>query len=271
MISLDSDYISLKPYLEAECKRRGLPFEFKELNASPAHWGDVMFLGLDGIHNVEIKQAGEYIGDVGHCINQIKAQVENSEHVWLFIYGEQRRAEDGNSYSLKLDKAWESWTSRAGIDTGWVESYSRRYHRVNHDGQRKILWRFREVGVQVIEVRNLEELASELCLLYEAAQTEGSTFSRLIKEKIRVAETDPARAAFMRQLMGLEAGIGEEVADAIASCLRGDGDYPLTLASLIGLLHQHDYSLAIEEQMLRNGKRRIGSVAVARLKTALGL
>lgn len=49
MISLDADYIALKPYLEAECKRRKLDFQFTELN--PAGWGDMMFISeLTGIH-----------------------------------------------------------------------------------------------------------------------------------------------------------------------------------------------------------------------------
>lgn len=269
MLQLDRDYLALKPILEAECRRRKIEFRFEELN--PQGWGDALFLGLDGIHCVEIKQSGEAIGDMDHLITQIKNQADNCQHLWLFIYGEMRRAEDGNSYSLRYDKGRESWASKAGLDTGWVEEYTRRYHRVNWDGQRKILWRLREVGVQVVECRNLEELASELCLLYEVAQTEGSTFTRLIKEKIRVSEGDPAKALFMRQLMGLEAGIGEEVANAIADWL---GKSP----KIMDLIYRNGDDSAQEflweglaKTPLRSGKRTVGPAAVARLKAALGI
>ena len=269
MLQLDRDYLALKPILDAECKRRKIEFRFEELN--PQGWGDTLFLGIDGIHCVEIKQSGEAIGDMDHLITQIKNQAENCQHLWLFIYGEMRRAEDGNSYSLRYDKGRESWASKAGLDTGWVEEYTRRYHRVNWDGQRKILWRLREVGVQVVEVRNLEELASELCLLYEAAQTEGSTFTRLIKEKIRVAETDPSKATFMKTLMGIDgARIGEEIARAIADGLEYELP-PRTFAGLLAFTNEEEGRWeAIADWKLASGKR-IGDAAVARLKAALGI
>lgn len=267
MLSLDRDYVALKPYLEAECARRKLSFDFTELN--PGGWGDAMWVGANGIHNVEIKQAGEILSDIDHLINQIRNQSASSDYLWLFVYGEMEPAEDGNSYSRKTSRTRVIQTK--GQDSFVEIQATRRHHRANYAGHRKILWRFREVGVQVIEVRDLPELAFELCTLYECSQNEGSTFSRLIAEKIRISETDPARAAFMRTLMGIQgAGIGEEVADAIAS------EYKSIRQICRGFEAEDDGSpFSISDYMakipLRNGKRRIGPAAVAKLKTALGL
>ncbi len=265
VISLDRDYLALRPYLEAECARRGVGFAFEELN--PGGWGDAMFVGYSGIHNIEIKQAGEFIADIDHCIEQVKAQSGQSDFMWLFVYGEMEPAEDGNSYSFTEKHRLKTFES--GATAGITKFTHRRHHRINYQGARKVLWRFREVGVQVIEVRDLAELAFELVTLYECSQNEGSTFSRLIVEKIRISETDPARAAFMKTLMGIQgAGIGEEVADAIADGMARREFY-WNLSELMAALRTADSMM--DKWPLRSGKRTIGPAAVVKLRTALGM
>lgn len=268
MLSLDRDYLALRPYLEAECARRGVGFAFEELN--PGGWGDAMWVGANGIHNVEIKQAGEILSDIDHLINQIRNQSASSDYLWLFVYGEMEPAEDGNSYSLKTTNELRTWTR--GQDSGLTRMFSRRHHRVNYAGHRKILWRMREVGVQVIEVRDLPELAFELCTLYECSQNEGSTFSRLIVEKIRTSAYPPEKEAFIKTLMGLQPKWGgdEIMAEAVANWL--DDHYaPLSLKGLFWALEVEAPVQPLSGQPLRSGKRTIGPAAVAKLRTALGL
>lgn len=281
MITLDRDYLALKPHLEAECARRKLDFAFEELN--PSGFGDLMFVGWNGIHNVEIKQAGELLSDIDHLINQIRNQSAVSDNLWLFVYGEMESADGGlSTYSLRPITSIAR-KNGSGIEYEFQRTYKRRHHRVNYAGMRKILWRFREVGVQVIEVRDLQELAFELCLLYESAQEEGSTFTRLIVEKIRISEQNPERAAFMKTLMGIQgAGIGEEVADAIADWFTEQQLLPWSIRKLIEYLYQcgqqgvEDKFTTLAAQPLRSSlreggrKRTIGAKAVEKLKTALG-
>lgn len=268
---LDRDYTALSIILKRQCEARSIGFEMKELN--PQGYGDAVVYGLDGIYSAEIKGAGEFIGDVDHCIAQLKAQMASCDFMHLFIYGEQEAAEDGNSYSLKLQAGEKvEWESRG--DSGIIRRYVRRHHRVNHDAQRKILWRCRAEGIQVVECRDLEELAYEMCLWHETATTIGTTFTRLTPQKFFIREEDKPRRDFMLTLMGIQgAGVGEELADAICSWMSNpeeDGglNEDPCLHSLIVWLEE-DETLA--KWPLRSGKRTVGPSAVKRLKTALGV
>lgn len=275
---LDADYnqrsrpdeIKLSDTLGREARRREIPLEIKDLNSQG--YGDCMFVGLDGVYSAEIKKAGEYIGDVDHCIKQLKGQIPNADFANVFIYGEMESSPDGKSYSLDFRQEHLDWERHP--DSQISRSYRRRYHNVNWQAQRKILWRFRQEGIQVIETRNLEELAFEMCNWYECANTVGTTFTRLIPEKFNIRESDKQRADFMLTLMGIQgAGIGEEIADAIASWM--EVNVPLTLAELINALPQVGDTLT--SQPLRSSllpgarKRTIGPAAVVKLKKALGV
>jgi hypothetical protein len=218
-------------------------------------------MGLDGIYSVEIKEQGEYIGDVDHLIAQIKAQAPAADFMYVFIYGEQEQAADGNSLSMKWEKDVTTWES--GPDSGLQRSYRRRHHKVNWKAQRKILWRIRQEGIQVVECRTLGEMAQELCNFYEVATIVGTTFTRFTPEKFFIKEADKPRRDFMLTLMGIQgAGVGEEVADAIATQCS-------SIMKLIGWLAEDDGYVATWP--LRSGKRTIGPAAVTKLKTALGL
>jgi hypothetical protein len=262
-------YITLRPILEREARRRKIPLEVKNLNDKG--WGDLVIMGLDGIYSVEIKQAGEYIGDVDHLITQLKAQVPNADFTYVFIYGEQEQAADGYSLSLAWERDQTTWEK--GTDSGVARHYKRHYHRVNHLAQRKILWRIRQEGIQVVECRTLYELAYELCNFYEVATTVGTTFTRLTPEKFFIKEEDRPRRNFMLTLMGIQgAGVGEELADAITAGLEYE-DCPLTIAGLLQFTNEEPdrWEQAVAMWKLRSGKRTIGPAAVQKLKTALGL
>lgn len=263
MLQLDNDYTALGIILKGLTDRMKVPFVQKELNSQG--YGDALVYGLDGIYSAEIKGEGEYVGDTDHLIAQTKAQMQNADFMYLFKYGERSMAPDGNSYSLKLEREDETWNRHP--DSGVVRRYRRRHHRVNYHAQRKILWRFRNGGIHVVECRDLAELAYELCLWHETATTVGTTFTRLNVEKFRVKAESAEKEAFMKTLMGIQgAGIGEEVADAIASHMEAFAP-ALTLQSLICGFDER----MLASQPLRSGKRTIGPAAVQKLKTALGV
>ena len=265
---LDPDYTALAILWRQEATRRGQPHEVKELNS--LDWGDWMAVGIDGIYSAEIKEWGEATGNLDHLINQIKKQMPNCDQCYLFMYGEGEQAEDGNSYTLKLKKAEPLINRSTGVEYAYQKTYTRFHHRVNYTARQKILWRFRQEGIHVVEVPNLQELAVELCNLYEVATTLGTTFTRLVPDKYVVKGEDAKRVAFMKTLMGIQgAGIGEEIADAIASCMEGNGS-PLTLKELIFRMSRETGIMAFVEQPLRSGKRKIGVSAMMKLDKALG-
>jgi hypothetical protein len=272
-------YLGLRPILQKRAQGMGIDVDVKDLNGKG--WGDLVVFGLDGIYQVEIKEAGEYIGDVDHLISQIKSQAPNADYTYIFIYGEQMPAEDGNSYSLQ-------WVNQRvlyerGPDSSIERGYRRRHHRVPHSGQRKILWRMRQEGIQVIECRDLEELAYELCIFHDTATTIGTTFTRLVPEKFNIQPYPPEKANFMLSIMGLmpKWGGAEEVAEAVAEWVtavnpRHRIDQQLTIRRLMDLLElECDYPL--EQQPLRNSlkegarKRTIGPSVVRNLMKVLGI
>lgn len=264
MLLLDDDYLSLYHTLKGLTERMKIDFQRKDLNKQG--FGDVVVYGLDGIYSGEIKQAGEYLGDIDHLIAQTKAQMAAADFMFVFIYGETTMAPDGNSYSLKIEREDETWNNHP--DSGMVRRYRRRHHRVKYQAQRKILWRFRNEGIHVIECRDLSELAYELCLWHETATTVGTVFTRLNVEKFRVKAESAEKEAFMKTLMGIQgAGIGEEVAEALTNHFS-------SVAEIVNYFNndgERETGGQIETALLRSGKRTIGPAAVAKLKTALGL
>lgn len=273
MLWLDSDYnqrtrpdqVKLSDELTRQAKQRSIELGIKDLNT--LRYGDAMFVGIDGVYSAEIKKAGEFIGDTNHCVQQMKKQLPEANFHHLFIYGEAEESPDGKSYELSLKDEHLDWERHP--DSQISRSYKRRYYNVNWKGQRKILWRFRNLGIQVVEACNLEQLAFEMCNWYECGTTVGTTFSRLETEKFILSEQDSSKRDLMLSLMGLQkAGIGEEVADAIASqCF--------SIYKLIGWLIENPEFVAswpLRSSLLPGARKRtIGPAAVVKLRNALGL
>lgn len=277
-ITLDRDYVKLASLLKRECERRSIPFETKELN--PQGHGDLIF--MDREHQLwswEIKGQAEACGNLNHLEAQLQSQAAECDRLGLMIYGPPiEPAEDGNCWAYAVEAPFQTW--ERGLDSGGTRKYTRRYYRQSYLGYRTKLARFySDFGIIVTEVPSLEALATEIIAQYQIANTlgEGKTFTRYIPEKVRVSEANPEKARFMRQVMGLEAGIGEEIAEAIAEWLgkwRPLAGHPaLTLRSLIDMLEMEEDLSAhpLAAQPLRNGSRTVGPAAVARLRTALGI
>ena len=261
---VDDDYTWLSLMLRPECERRNIPLETSDLNSRG--WGDTLFITDTGTYSGEIKSGGELLGGMDHCEAQLQKQLESADRCFLAVYGCVEAAPDGNTYAL--EQTGERLLYSQDKDTGISRNYRRRYYRTNYLGYRTWLARLVSLGVDVYELPSREALATQLVALYHTLTTEGSTLRRVIVEKPRVSEQDPAKARFMRQLMGLEAGIGEELAEAITSMLV-KYEQKLDIANLIVLLDDIDANIA--SAPLRNGKRTVGPAAVQKLKEALGL
>ena len=274
---VDDDYTWLSLMLRPECERRNIPLETSDLNSRG--WGDTLFITDTGTYSGEIKSGGELLGGMDHCEAQLQKQLANADRCFLAVYGKVEATEDGNSYALEFNGA-DRLHYTHGPDSGISRAYKRRHFRTNYLGYRTWLARLVSLGVDVYELPSKEALATQLVGMYNVLTTEGSTLRRVIVEKPHVSEQDPAKARFMRQLMGLEAGIGEELAEAIARCLE-ELNFDWTVTGLRYIWESGDYDFrneyktpiceAIERQMLSSGKRRVGDAAVKRLREALGL
>ena len=264
---IDDDYAWLSLMLRPECERRGIPLETSDLNTRG--FGDVLFITDHGTYSGEVKGAGEILGGLNHCEAQLQKQMLNADRCFLAVYGKTEPAPDGDSYALDTRETRIHYTH--GQDSGISRTYKVHGYRTNYLGYRTWLARLMSLGVDVYEVPSREALATQLIALYHTLTTEGDTLRRLIVEKPRlVGDYPPEKARFMRTLMGIDgAGIGEELADAIAEWQITRGDKP-TLMSF--LLEEGDWaSGSLAAQPLRSGKRTVGPAAVKRLREALGL
>ena len=268
---IDDDYAWLSLMLRPECERRNIPLETSDLNTRG--FGDVLYVTDAGTYSGEIKGAAEILGNISHCEAQLQKQMANADKCFLAVYGYTGATEDGNS------TAWQFKQSRLvyehGNERGYANTSASHYFRTNYLGYRTFLARLVSMGVDVYEVPSREALATQLVALYHTLTTEGDTLRRVIVEKPRVQEQDPAKARFMRQLMGLEAGIGEELAEAVAGWMARV-ERPLTINALSYRLDPDDdifgeHAADLSTQPLRSGKRTVGPAAVQRLKDALGL
>lgn len=249
----------LSQLVAVQASRESVPFAVKELN--PDGFGDVMFTGLDGIYSGEIKGAAEIMGSLDSTWGQLRSQMENANRMFLAIYGRVEEAEDGNCYVLTaLD---EHSVYDHGVDSRISRNYNRRHFRQNYRGYRRWLSRMDQIGISVFEVPTLKALAVELVGLYLVATTESESVNRLVVEKYTIKETEKPKRLFMLQVMGLQAGIGEELADALWPTFQ-------TLQHLIHYLEDSDFS-QLEKLPLRSGKRTVGPAAVKRLRIALGV
>ncbi len=271
-IYLDADYLSLAPLLRPECQRRDIPMEVIDLNSQG--WGDVMFTDWNGkVHSGEIKGASEILGSLDHVELQLSKQLENCDHAFLAIYGYVEQDPRGDCYSL-TPYGKESYVYSSEESTGVQRTFKRRTHRQNYLGYRAKMARFSELGVEVFEVPDLPHLAVQLISLYNNAQHEGSTFRRIVRERITVAGIPSQRKNLMLAIMGIpQAEIGEEMADAIVTGMETVGQEPnlLTLVTQLCKERDGDCALFFETLPLRSGKRRVGPAAVTRLKKALGV
>lgn len=289
LLTLDDDYDrrdrpdqeTLGDMLRQSCGRYSYPFECRDLNT--AGFGDIMWIaGSNGCYSGEIKKAAEVVGGIDKLEDQLSRQIPNCDHPFVLIYGGLiLPAPDGNTYVYSQDgnsRVLRDNHPNAIIDV----HYKRRYFNQNYLGLRAKFTRFyTEFGIEVYELPTMAALTEQIIALYRVSNTEGRTFDRLIPEKFYVDEATQARRDFMLTLMGIQgAGIGEEVADAIASWMEATVKHT-SLASFFYLFDigqgNGDLRPSLAAQPLRGSlkegarKRTIGPAKVAQIMKAVGL
>ena len=279
---IDDDYGWLSLMLRPECERRNIPLETSDLNTRG--FGDVLYVTDAGTYSGEIKGAAEILGNISHCEAQLQKQLASADKCFLAVYGKVEPAEDGGSYALEVTAGpanlfiklrdslrhlmfnnGEALMYEQEPYTNVLRSYKKRHFRTNYLGYRTWLARLVSMGVDVYEVPSREALATQLIGMYNVLTTEGDTLRRIIVEKPVTSEQNPVKARLIRRLMGLDAGIGEELASAFVA-----GGYT-SINEIALALQDATESEHIAELLLRSGKRTVGPAAVKRLKEALGL
>lgn len=164
---------------------------------------------------------------------------------------------------MSWDQAGKQWFKPQKRD-GWYQNYR---------GLQKFLHRCQQWGIEVFQVPNQECLANLIVDLYWDSQVpfeEHKTFQRVVREKLVMMgdyRKEPRKLRLMKQLMGLEAGIGEEIAEAIARVSQN-------LEEVFYFLRQPEGSrmwIDLRTVKLRNEKRTVGPAAVQRLREAIGI
>jgi hypothetical protein len=240
----------IRPLLE-----QMVPLEFGSYNAKG--YPDYTLIQPGRITGITRKQAGELVSDIDGFIEQLRKDLERGscDNMVALVEGLLRPAADGSTQSIKLEG----------------NRLKTRLHHVPYNRIISLEYELLHEGIPVIWARDGVDTAMKIAGLYRhEAKGEHKLFSRLAKVKYRVSEKDAKRRDFMLTLMGIRgAGVGEEVADAIATFLEGTSDE----LSLFALMERLQFPVAgdLEQQPLRGGKRSIGPAAVAKLRAALGL
>jgi hypothetical protein len=228
----------------------------EQMDCNGRGWGDFYFTGQTGSTSLENKQWSEILGyGLSHVESQLMKQSQNADHLGLIVRGFASPGETGTI-------GWR----RAGE---WMRQ--ERLFAQNYRGLIKKLAMFQANGVHVYQVAGWEDVANLVVDLYNHAQNpeESKTFNRVIVERpVLTSQYPPEKERLIRQLMGLEAGIGEEIAEAIAKECS-------TLSDVLDALGAgSDWGQHLNPDLaalpLRSGRRTVGPAAVKRLREAIG-
>ena len=222
---------------------------------------DFHWTGIDGTYGLENKQWSEILGKLDHLEEQLGRQYGMVDHPGLVLRGTYTPLDETHCQTYDKTGEWMTGT---------------RSYFQNPRGLQKFLHRIQQWGIKFYRVADNHELANLVVDLYRDSQIpfeDHKTFNQVIVEKKVVMgdyKREPAKLRLIKQLMGLEAGIGEEMAEAIARW-TGEEKIPPTLHSIASNVSGIDMRLSLESVALRSGKRTVGPAAVARLKEALGV
>lgn len=229
-------------------------------------WADYWWQGVNGTVQVEEKHWSEVLGSLDHIEDQLAKEFPHADQCHLVIRGTLTSWDDNCSMTWNRNGLWMRPLGK-GIRG---EARQAEPYRQNYRGLMMKLAKFQDFGIHVHQVDGWESVCQLVASLYEDSQhpEESKTFQRLIKPKpvLTMGVEDERVRKLALQIMGITAGVGEEIALSLAETYKSRG-----LASLMLDLSGDGWDKAIATIPLRGGKRTIGPAAVKNLKSAFGI
>lgn len=231
-----------------------VPTERAALNPERA---DVWWLDCAGRSiQWECKQAGELLGSLSDVEEQLMREVPSCDYTGLTVRG---------LITPTLDGWCQTWKPAKANPRIYIAD---QFYRTRYSAYAEWTVRLEHAGIVVKEVGDLPGLCIMLAADYKNGQKDASehrTMKQIIHVKQYLAELDPAKAKFAKQLMAVCDGVGEEIALSLSD----------HFTSIVTLINTLESGTEAEKTMaalpLRNGKRSVGPSVVARMKGALGL
>lgn len=202
----------------------------------------------------ENKQSGELLGSLSDVEEQLMREVEGVDYLGLTVRG---------LITPTLDGYCQTWKPAKANPRIYIAD---QFYRTRYSAYAEWTVRLERAGIVVKEAGDLAGLCIMLAADYKNGQKDASehrTMKQIIHVKQYLAELDPAKAKFAKQLMAVCDGVGEEIALSLS-------DHFTSIVTLINTL-ESGAEKEIAGLKLRNGKRTVGPSVVARMKGALGL
>lgn len=233
-----------------------VPVEKSNLN--DASRSDFYWIAQGESYQFEHKQAGEIMGSLDSCEEQLRRAYPLADHCGLVIEGIITPSPDGCTVY-----AWKDYR-------GGVAAFESRTVHQSYTGYRSWLAGLRAWGISVLEVPNRTALVSALVAEYTHSlkpAEEHATFRRYIPEKHRIDPWNP----YVLLLMAC-GGIGEQLAEALVGYRVDIETGEITFEGRFRT--PYDCFRAdpgvIARAPLRSGKRVVGPAAARKLLESIG-
>lgn len=222
---------------------------------------DFVVFGGNKLVGINRKTWGEVLSSIDKVEEQLQRELAGPvEQLALLIEGQ--ATPDGQQGAWAYNLGWGELKLWRGDSVGSIP-FRRQHYQANYKGIMNWLTRLEWMGIQVIYSAGLYDSACRMVAMHDLVMKneDSKTLNRLIKAQFSVLSLDPQEKAMALSLMGLQqAGVGEELGLTIASAF----------GSITELIRYWDDGGVICDLMLRNGTRRVGNAAEAKLQRALG-
>lgn len=168
------------------------------------------------IPGLNAKQAGELVGNIDACEEQLTREIPYVDKLTLMVRGLITPTTDNCCLCRPVDE-------KGHIQNG-------RIFAQNYVGLMAWFHRIEEMGVAVVQLPNIRACASYIIAMHNnVGKPEHHTFTRLIKLKQMIDEQDPNERAWLLRLMSIP-GVAEQAARAIAAVIPNDYQLVMFLA-----------------------------------------